>query len=236
MAPIKVVCILVWTTILLLLLVVVNAKNVNNNNNNNNDHNQKNHNGDHQHDYNHYLPLSRLELLSSNAINLSLNDIEKCLDTITSKAGLTIHELCGSYSYDDDDDDDARELLSTERNNNNNNNNNNAKSTTNDLEDTKSDNVEEEEKSESDESKSNPLQNTIGAFICIIVAALAAGLTMGLLNQDLLDLTIKEMAAATTLERQQAASLIPLIQDHHRLVSIKVLLLLVLLSRMLCYF
>ena len=43
---------------------------------------------------------------------------------------------------------------------------------------------------------------------------------MGLLSQDLLDLKIKEMAASNLEERKQAKALIPLIQDHHRLVSI----------------
>lgn len=59
--------------------------------------------------------------------------------------------------------------------------------------------------------------NGIMAFTCVIVAALAAGLTMGLVSQELLDLKIKEMAGNVD-EKKQARSVIPLIKDHHRLL------------------
>mmetsp|Transcript_23085 Transcript_23085/g.34371 ORF Transcript_23085/g.34371 Transcript_23085/m.34371 type:complete len:550 (+) Transcript_23085:142-1791(+) len=60
--------------------------------------------------------------------------------------------------------------------------------------------------------------NTAMSIFCVCVAALAAGLTMGLLSQELLDLRIKEKASADLNERKQAQSLVPLIKDHHRLL------------------
>ena len=65
--------------------------------------------------------------------------------------------------------------------------------------------------------------NSLLAFLCVTVAALAAGLTMGLLSQELLDLRIKEIASADPQTREQAKSLVPLIKDHHRLVSFECL-------------
>lgn len=59
--------------------------------------------------------------------------------------------------------------------------------------------------------------NCIMALCCVLVAALAAGLTMGLVSQELLDLRIKEVAGNQE-EKNQARSLIPLLQDHHRLL------------------
>ena len=61
------------------------------------------------------------------------------------------------------------------------------------------------------------IQNGIMAFVCVTVAALAAGLTMGLVSQEMLDLRIKEMAG-TSKEKVQARAVIPLIQDPHRLL------------------
>jgi metal transporter CNNM len=61
------------------------------------------------------------------------------------------------------------------------------------------------------------LINCIMAVFCVLVAALAAGLTMGLVSQELLDLRIKEVAGNQE-EKEQARSLIPLLQDHHRLL------------------
>ena len=56
------------------------------------------------------------------------------------------------------------------------------------------------------------------AFMCVCVAALAAGLTMGLVSQEILDLKIKEVASESEEERRQARSLVPLLRDHHRLL------------------
>jgi len=55
------------------------------------------------------------------------------------------------------------------------------------------------------------------AFLCVTVAALAAGLTMGLVSQDVLDLRIKEIAGDAD-EKRYAKSLLPLMADHHRLL------------------
>ena len=77
--------------------------------------------------------------------------------------------------------------------------------------------AEEEGESEM-KTKSFYIKNGLMATLCIIIAALAAGLTMGLLSQELLDLRIKEMASSNLSERNQAKALVPLIQDHHRLV------------------
>ena len=56
------------------------------------------------------------------------------------------------------------------------------------------------------------------AAICVTMAALAAGLTMGLLSLDPLMLLIKIRAGANKAERDQAASLLPIVQQHHRLL------------------
>ena len=56
------------------------------------------------------------------------------------------------------------------------------------------------------------------AAICVTMAALAAGLTMGLLSLDPLMLLIKIRAGENKAEREQAASLLPLVQQHHRLL------------------
>jgi hypothetical protein len=76
------------------------------------------------------------------------------------------------------------------------------------------------EEEEEEEHSKNKIKNIIFAFTCVTFAALAAGLTMGLLSQDLLDLKIKELASSNLKEREQAATLVPLIKDHHRLVRI----------------
>jgi len=56
------------------------------------------------------------------------------------------------------------------------------------------------------------------AAICVTMAALAAGLTMGLLSLDPLMLLIKIRAGENKAERDQAASLLPIVQQHHRLL------------------
>mmetsp|Transcript_5551 Transcript_5551/g.6234 ORF Transcript_5551/g.6234 Transcript_5551/m.6234 type:complete len:182 (-) Transcript_5551:137-682(-) len=79
--------------------------------------------------------------------------------------------------------------------------------------------TEEEEKEEG-----GYLPNAVMAFMCVSVAALAAGLTMGLMSQEVLDLRIKELAASNISERKQAKSLIPLVSDRHRLKSLYLLI------------
>jgi len=76
---------------------------------------------------------------------------------------------------------------------------------------------EEEEDYMDDKDEWFFIQNGLFAFFCVSVAALAAGLTMGLVSQELLDLRIKEMAGSE-IEKKQARAVIPLIQDHHRLL------------------
>ena len=56
------------------------------------------------------------------------------------------------------------------------------------------------------------------AIICVCIAALAAGLTMGLVSQEIIDLKITEVASESDVEREQARSLVPLLIDHHRLL------------------
>ncbi len=62
------------------------------------------------------------------------------------------------------------------------------------------------------------------ALVCVIVAALAAGLTMGLLSLDPLMLLIKVRAGSTQKEQDQAASLLPIVKQHHLLLVTLLLL------------
>jgi metal transporter CNNM len=66
--------------------------------------------------------------------------------------------------------------------------------------------------------------NAIGALLCVTLAALAAGLTLGLLGLDPLVLLIKERAGPDPQERQMARKLLPVIQQHHRLLVTLLLL------------
>ena len=68
------------------------------------------------------------------------------------------------------------------------------------------------------------LQNGVLAVLCICVAALAAGLTMGLLSLDPLLLLIKIRAGETEQEKTQAASLLPIVKQHHLLLVTLLLL------------
>ena len=62
------------------------------------------------------------------------------------------------------------------------------------------------------------------ALVCVLTAALAAGLTMGLLSLDPLMLLIKMRAGATKKEQDQAASLLPIVRQHHLLLVTLLLL------------
>jgi len=68
------------------------------------------------------------------------------------------------------------------------------------------------------------VRNSCMALLCVLSAALAAGLTMGLLSLEVLDLKIKEMASSSEEEKKHARILIPLLQDHHRLLVTLLLL------------
>lgn len=62
------------------------------------------------------------------------------------------------------------------------------------------------------------------ALACVVTAALAAGLTMGLLSLDPLVLLIKMRAGSTEKERDQAANLLPIVRKHHLLLVTLLLL------------
>jgi metal transporter CNNM len=62
------------------------------------------------------------------------------------------------------------------------------------------------------------------ALGCVLIAALAAGLTMGLLSLDPLMLLIKMRAGATKKEQDEAASLLPIVRQHHLLLVTLLLL------------
>jgi metal transporter CNNM len=68
------------------------------------------------------------------------------------------------------------------------------------------------------------IRNGIMAFICVCTAALAAGLTLGLLSLDPINLLIKMRTASTEEEKQQAASLLPIVRQHHLLLVTLLLL------------
>jgi metal transporter CNNM len=68
------------------------------------------------------------------------------------------------------------------------------------------------------------IANGICAFVCVAVAALAAGLTMGLMSLDPMTLLIKMRAAVSEQERLEAATVLPLVKQHHRLLVTLLLL------------
>lgn len=68
------------------------------------------------------------------------------------------------------------------------------------------------------------IKNGLLAFTCVVVAALAAGLTMGLMSLDPLMLTIKMRASTNEDERRQASTLLPIVQKHHLLLVTLLLL------------
>mmetsp|Transcript_792 Transcript_792/g.1246 ORF Transcript_792/g.1246 Transcript_792/m.1246 type:complete len:584 (-) Transcript_792:125-1876(-) len=67
-------------------------------------------------------------------------------------------------------------------------------------------------------------KNGILASACVVTAALAAGLTMGLLSIDPLLLHIKIRAGSSEEERQQARKLLPIVEQHHLLLVTLLLL------------
>lgn len=68
------------------------------------------------------------------------------------------------------------------------------------------------------------LAHALCALACVAVAALAAGLTMGLLSLDPLLLLIRMRAGSTEEEKQQAATLLPIVKQHHLLLVTLLLL------------
>lgn len=76
----------------------------------------------------------------------------------------------------------------------------------------------EEESALEDETPWEIIINGLAALLCVSVAALAAGLTLGLLGLDPLMLLIKERASEDERERASARKLLPVISQHHRLL------------------
>lgn len=69
-----------------------------------------------------------------------------------------------------------------------------------------------------EEEEENVFVNLIGAIVCVTIAALAAGLTLGMLALDPLMLLIKERAGSSESEKKMARQLLPIVKQHHRLL------------------
>jgi len=67
------------------------------------------------------------------------------------------------------------------------------------------------------------LFNLLAALCCVSLAALAAGLTLGMLGMDPIMLLIKERAG-TAQEQRMASKLLPFVKQHHRLLVTLLLL------------
>jgi len=93
-------------------------------------------------------------------------------------------------------------------------------------EDDEGDREQQDGQDETDSSRpwEDYIPNTCFAVLCVITAALAAGLTMGLLSLDPLMLLIKIRAGATQQEQDQAAALLPIVKQHHLLLVTLLLL------------
>jgi metal transporter CNNM len=69
-----------------------------------------------------------------------------------------------------------------------------------------------------DESTESRIYYAIAAGTCVTIAAMAAGLTVGMLGLDPLVLLVKQRASVDPMERQRATQLLPVIKQHHRLL------------------
>ena len=81
--------------------------------------------------------------------------------------------------------------------------------------------TESEEADEDNEASVFLLTNIFLVFLCVLTAALAAGLTMGLLSLDPLSLEIKRRTSSSMEERKWSETLLPLLLGHskrHRLM------------------
>lgn len=81
--------------------------------------------------------------------------------------------------------------------------------------------TEPEEAEEDNEASVFLLTNVFLVFLCVLTAALAAGLTMGLLSLDPLSLEIKRRTSPSMEERKWSETLLPLLLGHskrHRLM------------------
>lgn len=85
-----------------------------------------------------------------------------------------------------------------------------------------------DEQEDEEENKSEDVwfyvTHAICALFCVTTAAVAAGLTMGLLSLDPLMLLIKIRAGSTKKEQEQAAALLPIVKQHHLLLVTLLLL------------
>jgi metal transporter CNNM len=59
--------------------------------------------------------------------------------------------------------------------------------------------------------------NRLLMIVCVLCAAIAAGMTVGLLSLDVLKLKIKRLTG-TEKERKAAEKILPLLKDHHLLL------------------
>lgn len=60
--------------------------------------------------------------------------------------------------------------------------------------------------------------NIIGSIFCVFAVALMSSMFLGFMTLDPLDLRIKIRASMDSEERENAARLLPLVEDHHRLL------------------
>jgi len=85
--------------------------------------------------------------------------------------------------------------------------------------------VEEVECAEEEEKTKAFVAMIIGCIVvCVILAALSAGLTVSLLSLDPLELSIKQRASKNQMEREYCRKILPMIEDHHRLLTSLLLL------------
>ena len=75
----------------------------------------------------------------------------------------------------------------------------------------------EDERDFSNLSASFLIKNMLGAFACLVMAAIAAGLTLGLISIDPIEMEIKKIGG-TDIEKKQAEKVSPLIKRHHLLL------------------
>jgi Cyclin M transmembrane N-terminal domain len=60
--------------------------------------------------------------------------------------------------------------------------------------------------------------NIVGSIFCVFAVALMSSMFLGFMTLDPLDLRIKIRASVDSEERENAAKLLPLVEDHHRLL------------------
>jgi hypothetical protein len=171
----------------------------------------------HHHDHQEpSLSSASTSSLASSSSSITMKDVEEYLNSV----GFTFDDVCAAarYEYEYGYKYNSYQISATqERNLRDAEDQDKSQSQVGDDMNEKDGNKQEEQEGETENP--NYIKNSLLALICVTVAALAAGLTMGLLSQELLDLKIKEIASSSEDARKQASNLVPLIKDHHRLVS-----------------